>query len=52
MLKNEIVTNAKKYDVNKDEIKTMMMVANGLKEEYERLDYIFDLIFNEEEGKC
>lgn len=23
-----------------------------LKEEYERLDYIFDLIFNEEEGKC
>lgn len=42
MLKNEIVNNAKKYDVNKDEVKTMMMVANGLKEEYERKLEEFD----------
>lgn len=42
MLKNEIVTNAKKYDVNKDEVKTMMMVANGLKEEYEQKLEEFD----------
>lgn len=42
MLKNEIVTNAKKYDVNKDEVKTMMMVANGLKEEYEKKLEDFD----------
>jgi len=42
MLKNEIVNNAKKYDVNKDEVKTMMMVANGLKEEYEKKLEDFD----------
>lgn len=42
MLKNEIVNNAKKYDVNKDEVKTMMMIANGLKEEYERKLEEFD----------
>lgn len=42
MLKNEIVNNAKKYDVNKDEVKTMMMIANGLKEEYERKLEDFD----------
>lgn len=42
MLKNEIVTNAKKYEVNKDEVKTMMMVANGLKEEYEKKLEDFD----------
>ena len=36
MLKNEVVENAKKYDINKDEIKTAMNIANGLKEEYER----------------
>lgn len=42
MLKNEIVTNAKKYDVNKDEISTMMSVANGLKEEYEKKLEDFD----------
>lgn len=42
MLKNEIVNNAKKYDVNKDEVKTMMLVANGLKEEYEQKLEEFD----------
>lgn len=42
MLKNEIVTNAKKYDVDKDEISTMMSVANGLKEEYEEKLEDFD----------
>lgn len=36
MLKNEVVENAKKYDVNKYEIKTAMSIANGLKEEYEK----------------
>lgn len=36
MLKNEVVENAKKYDINKDEIKTAMNIANGLKEEYEQ----------------
>lgn len=42
MLKNEVVENAKKYDINKDEVKTMMSVANGLKEEYERKLEEFD----------
>lgn len=42
MLKNEIITNAKKYNVNKDEISTMMSVANGLKEEYEKKLEDFD----------
>ena len=46
MLKNEIVNNAKKYDVNKDEVKTMMMIANGLKEEYERKLEDFDKEIN------
>ena len=36
MLKNEVIENAKKYDVNKNEVRTMMSIANGLKEEYER----------------
>lgn len=46
MLKNEVVENAKKYDINKDEIRTMMSVANGLKEEYERKLEDFDAELN------
>lgn len=46
MLKNEVVNNAKKYDVNKDEVRTMMSVANGLKEEYERKLEEFELELN------
>lgn len=46
MLKNEVVNNAKKYDVNKDEVRTMMSVANGLKEEYERKLEEFEIELN------
>lgn len=46
MLKNEVVNTAKKYDVNKDEVRTMMQIANGLKEEYERKLEEFEIELN------
>lgn len=46
MLKNEIVENAKKHNVDKDQVKTMMMIANGLKEEYEKKLENFEVEIN------
>ena len=42
MLKNEIVNNAKKHDVDKNKVETMMLAAQGLREEYERKLEDFD----------